>query len=372
MALFGVDEYESAPSRGRGRGRRIGGWLIALAVLGLCVFSLAPSPYVIERPGPVFNTLGDVTIDGNTVPLIEIPEEKTYPTDGSLDLLTVSSLGDRNSLPNWFEVVTAWFDPSKAVLPLDDVYPPGYSIEQSNEDGRIQMANSQKDAVAAALASLGYDLPRVVTVGALSDGSPSKGILEAGDVLLTVNGKTFDDVASLRAVIAESGADQPLPIEITRNGEPMTVTVTPQLSTDDPPAPVVGIYPSIDYTFPFEVNIQLQNVGGPSGGQMFALGIIDKLTPGELNGGEQIAGTGTIDVDGNVRAIGGIRQKLYGALQAGATWFLAPKTNCNEVVGHVPDGLQVVAVSTLDDSLAALTAIESGVGTKDLPSCAAG
>lgn len=371
MALFAVDQHSPLDHSGssRGRGGRIGGWLLTISILGLCVFALVPSPYVIELPGPVFNTLGAVTIDGKKVPLIEIPDESTYPTGGSLDLLTVSSIGDRASLPNWFDVVTAWFDPSKAVLPLDAVYPPGYTVEQSNEDGRIQMANSQKDAVAAALTNLGYHLPRTVTVGGLSDGSPSAGVLEPGDVLLTVDGKTFDDVESLRAVIAASGAGKPLSIELTRNGEPMTVTVTPQLSNDKPPVPIVGIYPSIDYTFPFDVNIQLQNVGGPSGGQMFALGIIDKLTPGELNGGQQVAGTGTIDVEGKVGPIGGIRQKLYGALRAGATWFLAPKSNCAEVVGHVPDGLRVVAVSTLDDSLAALKAIGNGTGTKDLPTC---
>lgn len=362
---------EPSPPTARSTWRRVGGWFIALAVVGMAVFAVIPSPYVIERPGPVFDTLGQVTIDGELQPLIDIPEETTYPTAGSLDLLTVSATGDRESQPSWWEVVTAWFDPSAAVLPLDDVYPVGYSVEQSNEDGRIQMANSQKDAVAAALTELGYDLPRTLSVGGLSPDSPSEGILEPGDELVTVGGEPVTDVAELRAKIAASGAGTPLPIEIVRNGETLTVSVTPELSDETPPAPVVGVYPSIDYVFPFEVTIQLQNVGGPSGGQMFALGIIDKLTPGELNGGEDVAGTGTITVDGAVGPIGGIRQKLYGALQAGATWFLAPADNCGEVVGHIPDGLRVVAVNTLDDSLAALKAIETGSGTADLPACEA-
>lgn len=370
MALFEVDDTEPAPHRGRGR--RVGGWLLAIAVAGVIVFGLIPSPYVIDVPGPVFDTLGEVTIDGETVPLIEIPDETTYPTDGSLDLLTVSTRGSRGDTPNWFEVMTAWFDPAKAVLPLDAVYPPGYSIEQSNEDGRIMMANSQKDAIAAALIELGYDIPRTVTVGALTDDSPSKGILEPGDVIRLVDGKAVTDVESMRAVIAESGVGTPIPIEITRNGQQQTVSVTPKLSGEKPPAPIVGVYPSIEYDFPFEVTIQLQNVGGPSGGQMFALGIIDKLTPGELNGGEQVAGTGTIDAAGRVGAIGGIRQKLYGALRAGASWFLAPKSNCGEVVGYIPDGLRVIAVSTLQDSLSALSIIESGSGTQALPSCTTG
>lgn len=370
MALFGVDRATEPVSRFTRA--RVGGWLVALAVIGLVVFSITPSPYVIERPGPVFDTLGSVTINGKKQPLIDIPVEKTYPTGGALDLLTVSALGDRQSLPSWWEVALAWANPSESVLPVDLVYPPGTTIAQSNEDGRIQMANSQKDAVAAALTELGYDLPRTVTIGALSDKSPSKGVLEPGDELASVNGKPITDVDALRAAIAESGAGKPLPITIVRNGARRDVSVTPELSTEDPKVPVIGVYPSIEYALPFEVNIQLQNVGGPSGGQMFALGIIDKLTPGELNGGKKVAGTGTITVDGTVGPIGGIRQKLYGAARSGATWFLAPKSNCNEVVGHIPDGMKVAAVSTLSDSLAALKAIETGTGINRVPSCANG
>lgn len=367
MALFTREDSE--PPERSGRGRRIGGWLVAIAILAASVFALTPSPYVIEEPGPVYNTLGRVVIDGNEVPLIEVPADMSYPTGGALDLLTVSTVGNRSSLPNWFEVVSAWLDPSKALLPLDEVYPPGYTVEDSNADGRIEMANSQKDAIAAALTELGYDIPRIVTVGALTEDSPSKGILEPGDAIDLVDGKKVSSVQDMRAVIAASGAGKPLPMEIERNGQKLTVSVTPKLSNETPPAPIVGVYPSINYTFPFDVTIQLQNVGGPSGGQMFALGIYDKLTPGELNGGAKVAGTGTIDASGTVGAIGGIRQKLYGAARAGATWFLAPKLNCDEVVGHVPEGLRVVAVSTLKDSLKALEAIESGSGTKSLPSC---
>jgi len=110
-------------------------------------------------------------------------------------------------------------------------------------------------------------------------------------------------------------------------------------------------------------------VGGPSAGMMFALGIIDKMSPGDLTGGQHIAGTGTIDADGNVGPIGGIRQKLYGARDAGATWFLAPEANCNEVVGHVPDGIRVFSTSTLKQSLTVLETIRDGGDLDALPTC---
>jgi PDZ domain-containing protein len=104
---------------------------------------------------------------------------------------------------------------------------------------------------------------------------------------------------------------------------------------------------------------------------MFALGIIDKLTPGSIQGGEDVAGTGTINQAGTVGPIGGIRQKLFGAERAGAEWFLAPADNCDEVTGHIPDGLTVFAVKTLDESLAALDAIRTGGDTSALPTCPA-
>jgi PDZ domain-containing protein len=144
------------------------------------------------------------------------------------------------------------------------------------------------------------------------------------------------------------------------------------LSEGEEPAPIVGIIVGGEYDFPVDVSIQLENVGGPSAGMMFALGIIDKLTPGELNGGELVAGTGTIAGDGTVGPIGGIRQKMYGAKDAGATWFLSPTANCDEVSGHIPGGLSVFSVDTLDDALAALEVIADGGDTSSLPTCPAG
>ena len=91
---------------------------------------------------------------------------------------------------------------------------------------------------------------------------------------------------------------------------------------------------------------------------MFALGIIDKLTPDEMTAGNHFAGTGTIDAQGNVGPIGGIRQKLYGAQKAGADYFLAPVDNCDEVVGHVPSGVSVFAVSTLDEAINVINFVE--------------
>ncbi len=176
------------------------------------------------------------------------------------------------------------------------------------------MVDSQQDAIAAALNELGYTYPQEVVVKQIIKGSPADGVLKVNDEIITVNGVHVPGVQTLRDLLKANGTSKPASIGIIRDGAASTVQVTPEKSG---PTVIVGIGAGMHYTFPFDVKIQLNNVGGPSAGQMFALGIIDKLTPGKLNGGEHVAGTGTIDNEGNVGAIGGIRQKMYGARGAG-------------------------------------------------------
>lgn len=356
------------------RSRRVGAALIVVAFVLLLVMVLSPAPYVIEAPGPVFNTLGANHPVGQAPanadekkPLIVIDGRKTYPTEGSLDLLTVSEIGNPEQLPNWGQVMQAWFSPSKAVIPVGIAFPPGENVGQQNAENAQLMTDSQKDAVAAALNQLGYRFTQRVVVRQVVDG-PAKGILQVGDEILTVNGTPVEGVQSLRDELKKNGAGVPASIGIERDGKKKAVSVTPEKAAG---AVVIGIGAQMDYDFPFEVTIQLDNVGGPSAGQMFALGIMDKLTPGQLNGGARVAGTGTIDNEGNVGAIGGIRQKMYAARSAGATVFLAPKSNCDEVTGHIPSGLHVYAVTTLDDSIKVLDAVRKGTSTAHLPTCPA-
>jgi len=113
-------------------------------------------------------------------------------------------------------------------------------------------------------------------------------------------------------------------------------------------------------TAPFKVNIPIENIGGPSAGLMLTLGIIDKVQPEDLTGGKIIAGTGTIDDDGDVGPIGGIPQKLVGAKDAGAQLFLVPKDNCAEALKNSVPGLPMAEVATVDDALTALKTFTRG------------
>jgi PDZ domain-containing protein len=153
-------------------------------------------------------------------------------------------------------------------------------------------------------------------------------------------------------------------LTIDRKGATKTLTLD---TKDINGQPVVGVsLGSPTYVFPFKVTINLANVGGPSAGMMFALAIIDKLTPDALTGGRFIAGTGEIEPTGQVQPIGGIQQKMAGARAAGATIFLTPASNCVNTVGAVPAGMRLVKVSTLAGAVSALQAIKNG---QPVPSC---
>ncbi|MFS2240904.1 PDZ domain-containing protein [Microbacterium sp. OR16] len=346
---------------------------LSVALVALVALTFVPTPYVIQRPGPVYDTLGTArSADGVKVPLIEIEGAETYPTGGTLDLTTVQVIGNRERTPTWFELAVAWTDPTRAVVPIDTVFPQGVSSDERDERNAALMVDSQHEATAAALTELGYDVGATVRVVETVADSPAGGELRADDLVLAIDGEAIDSATALRDAIQQAdGAEVTLTIE--RAGQEKTVSVTPEKSTDAAGDEVwlIGIALTTDYDFPIDVRLQLDNVGGPSAGMMFALGIIDTLTPGELNGGEDVAGTGTIDAAGTVGPIGGIRQKLYGARDAGATVFLAPEGNCDEVVGHVPDGLKVFRTGTLQESLEILEVVAEGGDASALPVCTA-
>jgi PDZ domain-containing protein len=264
-------------------------------------------------------------------------------------------------------MVTAWIDREQAVVPEGAIFPPGQSAEQATEENRLEMASSQQSATAAALRALGHEVTEEVRIAGFSAGSPSEGELRAGDVIVSVEGAPTSDGETLREALQQVTPGKPAELVVRRDGS--EVSVSPLTRKNDSGATALGIMVEPLYVFPFQVEIQIDNVGGSSAGTMFALGIIDKLTPGALTGGLTFAGTGTITADGDVGPIGFIQQKMYGARDAGARYFLAPRENCDEVAGYEPDGLSVIAVSTLAEARAAVEQIGSGKGEAGLPRC---
>jgi PDZ domain-containing protein len=329
-------------------------------VIGFVLFAfLVPLPYVIMSPGPATNTLGA----DQKIPLITITGHPTYPTDGELAMTTVSVSRPDSTLRAPL-LLRAWFSSDSQIVPRDSIYPPTQNTTDINAQNAEEMKSSQEHATTAALRYLGYNLGSDVVVEAIPKGSPSLGIVRAGDVIRQLQG--IDTVSSeqIHAQMGFYNAGDVVTIVVDRAGRRLILRV--KTGKNAAGGAMMGIMPMDQYTYPFKVEIRLKDVGGPSAGMMFALGIIDKLTPNSLTRKRIIAGTGTIDDNGNVGAIGGINDKILGAYRHGARLFLAPMANCADV-NSVPKGMRVVGVKTLT---AAMTALQSAsVAAKASISC---
>lgn len=254
----------------------------AVAVCALPVVALlataafAPLPFSLAQPGMTANVLGE----NQGTPVITITGAQTRTTSGQLRMTTIEATNPDTRV-SLSDVLDAWFDTDRAVMPRDSVYPSGQSTKEIEQHNTEQMQQSQDAAAQAALNYL-------------------------------------------------------------------------KLTDDD-----------------IKVTLKLADVGGPSAGLLFSLGVIDKLNGdgngGDLTGGRTIAGTGTIDADGTVGAVGGVPLKTQAAKRDGATVFLVPKAECSDAEAELPKGLRLVPVTTLKGAVSALVALETGKGS--VPSC---
>ena len=335
-----------------------------LAVLLALVGMHLPAPYVQDAPGPVSDTLG--TSQGK--PLITIAHP-TATAKGRIFLVTVSESGGPRQNISAFQVLLGWWRRSDAVIPRRLLYPdPGTTQQQVATQDNNDMIESQEAAKVAALRYLKYPLTPGVDIASVV--LPAlKGKLIADDIVVGVDDTTVTDSAELLKVESLHKAGDTIVLHVVRGTTHLDVPVTLQPPAHGATTPTIGISVVDSFTKPFAIDINLADVGGPSAGTAFALGIIDKLTDGNLTGGRTIAVTGTIDADGNVGAIGGVIQKMAGARNSGATVFLVPKANCAEALTAVPHGLRLVPITTLTSAVDVLKQINSG--GSDVPTCAA-
>jgi PDZ domain-containing protein len=328
-------------------------------VIALIVAAVLPVPYVALTPGPTLNTLG--TLSGK--PLIKVTGHPVYPTSGHLNMVTISYIGGPGTHFNIFAALRSWVTPDDAVVPEEEIFSPGQSQQQVQQQDTEEMTSSQQAAQAAALCQLNISYQTVDTVQGVEKGKPAAGILRDGDVITAVDGTPVNCRHDAAALIRARAPGAPVTLTVRRNGQSRTFRLR---TADVSGTPVVGVDVGESFVFPFQVQISIGNIGGPSAGMMFALGIIDKITRANLTGGRFIAGTGEIEANGQVEPIGGIQQKMAGARAAGATVFLAPAGNCADTAGAVPAGLRVIKVSTLNGAITALNALRQG---KPVPSC---
>ncbi len=320
----------------------LGCWLVVLGLM-----TTLPVPYVRLAPGPLFDVLGQA--DGQAV--ISVQGAPTYPTEGQLDMTTVTERGGPFGELTLFEAFTGWLDPSVAVVPTSLLYPADTTSEDAEQVGADQFTDSQEKARIAALREVGEPVETRPWVREVLAESPAQGILEHGDVVLRANGRPVTGPKQLAKIVQAAGPQARVDLDVRRDGQDSTVSVTTVANPEDPALGYLGLSLGVLADSPISVDFHLDDVGGPSAGLVFSLGVVDKLTPQSLLAGRTVAGTGTMDYDGQVGAIGGIAQKLAAARKNGAELFLAPKANCSEILTHTPEGLTVAAVETLSQAV---------------------
>ena len=371
------DDPDTAPSgesRRRRRLRRavVAGSFILVVALIAAVF-LVPVNAVIEAPGPTWNVLDNGSSSDQDV--LKVSGTETYPTEGALRMTTVSVSGCPGYPVTTADLIAAWISADKRIVDRDEVCPQDQNAEQVEETGKAQMTASQDSAVIAALVETGKAGAMHLTVTEVTEQQTSTEI-QAGDVLETITPEggeatTITSFSQLRELMTTIPEGTRVTLGVNRSEQQTTAALTTIAPQEGTTGSLLGLSLKISVDSTVEASFGLSDVGGPSAGMMFALGVVDEITPGSLTGGKDISGTGTINMDGQVGPIGGIQQKMAGARNSGSRFFLAPASNCDEVRGHEPEGMQVFAVSTLHEAVTATEAIASG-NTSGLTTCSAG
>jgi Lon-like protease len=336
-------------------------YLLTIATL------LAPIPYVFFKPGVPDNVAGK---------LIEIKDVKNYPVNGKL-FITSILVTNPDSPVFGAETIVNWATGPNVVLPREEIYPIAEPAKVTNRTSENEMESSKATATAAALRYLGYKFTEFYYVSDIRGYSDARKKLKVGDIITLIDGKKINNIEEIRSSYAEKKIGDNLQITVSRkdkSGTFSTITHNVTLVKNQDTAaetgeikPAIGILVGTSAKFPFDVKFNLSGVGGPSAGMIFAVGIIEKLTPEDLVRGRKIAGTGTITASGKVGGIGGIEEKMIGASRIGATLFIAPRENCPDIK-HIPKGLKVIPVSTLTEAIEVLRAPDNS----KFPSCSQG
>ncbi len=320
-------------------------------------------PYFALSPGPVNDVTEFISVDD--------PAEET----GDLFFLTVS-LKDVNLI----EYLAAWLNDEVDLSPRETIRPAGVSPTQLRAQNLSLMEQSKQNAVFVALSELGYEVTFEGT-GALVTGiipeSAAASVLKVNDVIIEVNGSRVEFSTDAVDLIAGFLPGDTIDLSINRttdSGELQRLDLSITLGVfrsedgdgnvvDDEDRGMVGVLLAnapTNIVFPVVVTIDSQNIGGPSAGLMFTLEIINQLTEADLTGGRRIAGTGTINQDGTVGPVGGVRQKIFGAINVGAEYVLVPALNYLDAVDAAGDDIVVVRVETVDDALLFLETLPGG------------
>ncbi len=335
-----------------------------LFVVSAGLLALSPTPYVAWTPGATYDVLGS---NGGS-PVIDVQGIETFPTTGELRLTTVSQTRADSNL-SLIEALAAYVMPQRDVLPRWAVYGAGRTPQQVQEEEKQLMDGSQASAVVAALRAAGHPVRELPMVQSVRLSGPANGKLEPGDFVVSIDNVAVTTVEEVQTRVRDKGVGQKLVVGILRDGQVMSTTIDTVGSNNDGKVATLGVTWTTGFSYAGKVGYGVDpNIGGGSGGLVFAVAIYDKITPGDLLVGRKVAGTGTITSTGEVGAIGGIQEKIAGAEAKGASVFLVPAPNCADTVG-VSTSVTLVKVRTLSGAIAALNQLQDPVRAAQVERC---
>jgi len=321
---------------------------IALLVGVLVVAPLgATSPYFLITPGGAY----DIGLR------VRVPEEQRKP----MGHMAFTAVYEQEA--NWGDVARARLAGQAEIVPAVDVRPPGTTQEQVNQTNKRLIDESKPVAAVVALRAAGYNVDitgQGAEVESILQGMPADGVLQVGDIITAVDGQPIDTTNALIERVRRHQVGDQVTLRIRRDGQDQDVVLGTKTSPTEPGRPIVGVAVStylFEVRMPFPVDIESDNVGGRSAGFLFALGILDAVTDGDLTRGYYVAGTGTIAADGTVGAVGGAAEKALAAELDGAQIFLVPKDDSAEA-GRWVHKIQIVPIERFDDAIAVLCALQ--------------
>ena len=309
--------------------------LVSVAPLGFL-----KTNYYFMSPGPPYQWAIDISL------------EETYPFDGNLFQLTV-----RRDEANYYSFIWAKFDDSVDLYEREQILPKGITPEELNQISRKSIKTSENVAIAVALQTIGYQIVTSgdgVLVVSLLDDSPVINKLKKDDLITQINNDTVSSVSDFIGKLRTYNIGDTVSISYIRDGELQKFDTKLIEHVEYKEEPMVGFLastPNEIYEFPFEIDIKTGSVGGPSAGLLMALNVYNLLTSEDITKGKVIAGTGTIEIDGSVGPVGGIKQKVIAAKRIGAELILVPTSNFNEAIKLSDRNTSIIAVDSFQESL---------------------
>lgn len=332
-------------------------------LLSAVVIAVVPTPFVTYAPGSTANLLG---VSGDT-DVLSVQGVQTFPASGEILAtgVNVSSSLSRVALP---EVLYADWAPDRDAVPRDWHYAVRVTEAERTTRNAQQSAASQAYAAASALRAAGVQVDQIPMVQSVASAGPAVDLLRQGDFVLAANGTQTPTVAAVRAVVEQLRPGDPITFTILRNGQEQLVTLQLAASNTQSSLPVWGGTLVMGYSYAPQVTFNVGEQVGADSGLMLALALFDRVTDGNLVGGQIVAGVGQIDGAGNVSEVTGVHEALAAAEDAGATVFVVPVSNCADLGSH-SDSVRIVSVATLDDAISALDALADPTTAGQVEGC---